>query len=165
MLKGKNVYLRKTIPEDAEDSAKWLNDNEVIKFLGIEEVVTPKSRRQFLQTKLKDPTEHIFSIISSDDDKYIGNIYLYKTDKERREAEIGIFIGDKTCWKKGCASEAIDLIVEYGFKNLGLKRIYAKVIEENIAAIKCFEKCKFLKEDEEYDEVSNEKLLVLSLFR
>ncbi len=165
MLKGEFVYLRKTIVEDAEESAKWLNDEEVIKFLGITEAITPENRKQFLQKKLKDPTEHIFSIIQSDTNKYIGNVYLYKIDEGKKDAEIGIFIGDKTCWKKGCAKEAVNLITEYGFKKLGLKKIYAKIIENNIAAIKCFEKSKFTKESTEYNRQNKEKLILLSLCR
>ena len=46
-------------------------------------------------------------------------------------------------WRKGIMSEAINLLVEYYFKNYELVRIEAEAIEPNIASRKLLEKCGF----------------------
>src|SRR5690606_40100694 len=41
-----------------------------------------------------------------------------------RKAELYIFIGDKSCWGKGFGRDGYKLLVNYGFSELGLERIY-----------------------------------------
>ncbi len=63
-----------------------------------------------------------------------------------RNAEIGIVIGDKLAWGKKYGKEAWSLVTEYGFKFLNLHKIYAHIIEENIASIKSAENAGYLKD-------------------
>jgi [ribosomal protein S5]-alanine N-acetyltransferase len=79
-------------------------------------------------------------------EEYVGNISLLPgTDVYRKSAEIGYFIG-QPYWNKGIVSRAVDLIVEYGFSQLGLIRIHTGVFEYNIASQRVLEKCGFVKE-------------------
>jgi RimJ/RimL family protein N-acetyltransferase len=50
---------------------------------------------------------------------------------------------------KGYGSEAVKIILEYGFNNLGLERITANTLEQNKAAQRSLEK------KEEFDELWN----------
>ena len=59
------------------------------------------------------------------------------------ESGMVIFIGDKDYRSKGYGTEAIRLVLEYGFKYLNLKNINLDVFAFNERAIKCYEKCGF----------------------
>lgn len=61
-----------------------------------------------------------------------GDIY-------RHAAELGYWIGEQY-WNKGIASQAVQLLVQYGFEKLNLIRIYSSVFEHNKASQKVLEK-------------------------
>jgi [ribosomal protein S5]-alanine N-acetyltransferase len=78
--------------------------------------------------------------------EYVGNIGLSKeTDVHRKSAEIGYFIGEPF-WNKGIATAAVNLITEYGFKNLDIVRIHTGIFEYNASSQRVLEKCGFKKE-------------------
>ena len=77
------------------------------------------------------------------EDKAVGGIGLtLGEDIERISAEMGYWLGEKY-WGKGITSSAIKGIVEYGFNDLGLERIFAKPLEHNKASRKVLEKNSF----------------------
>jgi diamine N-acetyltransferase len=61
-------------------------------------------------------------------------------------AEVGIFIGDKTEWNKGYGTEVMRLLLQHGFENLNLNRIFLRVDEHNLGGIRCYEKAGFIHE-------------------
>lgn len=73
-------------------------------------------------------------------DQAIGAIGLaLGEDIERISAEVGYWLGEKY-WGTGIASSALKGIVNYGFNDLGLKRIFAKPFEHNMASRRVLEK-------------------------
>lgn len=82
------------------------------------------------------------------DKKLIGGVYLFApcgNDASGRRMDIGYDISDKH-WNKGYASEAIQAVSHYGFTHMGLMRIQAQIIPENIASIRACEKAGFTNE-------------------
>jgi ribosomal-protein-alanine N-acetyltransferase len=63
-------------------------------------------------------------------------------DIYRLTAEIGYWVGEPF-WNRGIASNALKLMVDYGFKTLGLVRIYTGVFDYNKASQRVLEKCGF----------------------
>ena len=57
-----------------------------------------------------------------------------------RTAELGVFIGDNDHLSCGYGSEAIMLILDYGFNFLNLNNIMLRVFDFNIRAIKAYKK-------------------------
>ncbi len=53
---------------------------------------------------------------------------------------------DKDFINRGYMTMAIEMMVEYGFKELGLHRIEANVMPRNEASLRVLEKCQFVKE-------------------
>ncbi len=73
----------------------------------------------------------------------VGAIGLMpQTDVYRLSAELGYWIGEPY-WNKGIATQAVKIIVEFGFTKLGLVRIYSGVFEHNVASMKVLEKAGF----------------------
>jgi len=83
-------------------------------------------------------------------------------DYKNMNAEIGYWLG-KEYWGKKIMKEAVFLILGFGFEQLKLVRIYARVMHPNIASAKLLEKQGFkyegrlrkatLREDKWMDEL------------
>jgi RimJ/RimL family protein N-acetyltransferase len=75
--------------------------------------------------------------------EFVGCIGLVRqTDIYRLSAEIGYWIGEPY-WGLGIASQAVKLLVDYGFKQLGLVRIFTGVFDYNKASQRVLEKAGF----------------------
>ena len=80
------------------------------------------------------------------DGTVIGNIALQGIDRRHRSAELGIDIADASHRGKGYGPQAIDLLLQYGFWNLGLERICADVLDTNPPSQKALTKAGFILE-------------------
>ncbi len=72
----------------------------------------------------------------------IGSIGFHKIDRKHKRAEIGYWLG-KEYWGFGIMTKAVRQTINYGFKKLKLKRIYAYVFAHNKASTRVLEKCGF----------------------
>jgi RimJ/RimL family protein N-acetyltransferase len=73
----------------------------------------------------------------------IGSISLHDINHVNRTAFIGIFIGEEEQRSKGYSTEAIRLVLEYGFKTMNLNSILLSVHEDNYAGVACYKKVGF----------------------
>lgn len=60
--------------------------------------------------------------------------------------EVGIFIGLKKFQNKGYGTDAMNILIDFIFKEMNINKIKLDVYEFNNKAIKCYEKCGFKKE-------------------
>jgi len=142
-LVGKKCYLSPINIEDAEKYCEWLNDLEVsINLLTFSQQLSLERERNILNDMVKN-NSLIFAIIDSDSDKLIGNCSIFRVNHLNRKAEVGIFIGDKQFWSKGYGTEALSLLIDYGFNILNLNNIMLEVFSYNERAIKCYNKVGF----------------------
>ena len=105
-----------------------------------------RSRGKWFEEMLKKRTTIVFSIVTIDEDKLIGNCALTNIDKANRRANADILIGYKNYWGKGYGRDAFVLLLDYGFVVLNLKTIYLRVKSFNKRAIKMYEKVGFQKQ-------------------
>jgi RimJ/RimL family protein N-acetyltransferase len=137
-LIGKKCYLSPLDLNDAEKYTEWLNDLEVITNLGplYSGILGIDSEKEIL----KDLSQkHNYSIIDIKTNELIGSCGFLEIDNINQIAEIGIFIGNKDFWNKGYGTEAMILLMDYGFKALNLHNILLRVFSFNDRAIKCYE--------------------------
>ena len=87
--------------------------------------------------------EHTYSIIDIATNELIGNCGYDSIDHVNQTAGIGIFIGNKKYWNKGYGTEALILLMDFGFKALNLHNIFLNVYSFNERAIRCYEKIGF----------------------
>jgi len=147
-MPGDRIYLRKVSPDDVNEAyCRWMNDPTTNRFL--ESRFYPHSietLREYVVNKQGDNLNAFFAIVLKNRDRHIGNIKLGPVDPNHRLADIGILIGEKDCWGKGYASEAISLIVDYAFNILNLHKVTAGCYAPNKGAIRAFEKTGFVQE-------------------
>ena len=142
-LEGEHVYLSPMNVEDAEKYVKWLNDPEIVQFLNIgKTVMSLEGEKEFLEKYSKG--ECNLCIVKCEKDELIGSISLKDIDYKNGFAELGIFIGDSKNLGKGYGSEAINLLTNYGFKELRLHTIFLTVYDNNPRAYKAYTKCGFV---------------------
>ena len=60
--------------------------------------------------------------------------------------EVGIVIGEKDYQNKGYGTEAMELLIEYGFTTINLNRIELYTYDFNISALKSYKKVGFIEE-------------------
>ncbi|MCL2557040.1 MAG: GNAT family N-acetyltransferase, partial [Treponema sp.] len=126
---------------DAEKFTAWLNDLEVTENLLLyEKSISLAAEREILE---KLSRSHNYSIIDIARDEIIGNCGYADLDHVDQAGEVGIFIGDKSYWNKGYGTEALGLLLDFGFKALNLHNIFLRVASFNERAIKSYEKVGF----------------------
>ena len=141
-LVGDRIYLSPRNSEDVEKFTEWLNDFETTDYTGRSGILTTlEGERKYLEEN-SNP-EATFVIVTLEDNKMIGTVSLEDINWINRTATLGIFIGDKEFRSKGYGTEAIRLILEYGFKYMNLYNIKLDLMEFNERALKCYEKCGF----------------------
>ncbi len=87
------------------------------------------------------------------DGQMIGVCSLFNRDDTAQTAELGITIGDKAYWGRGYGREAVELLVNYGFQMLNLRRIWLKVHGRNERAIRAYAAVGFVEEGRQRDHV------------
>ena len=141
-LIGKNIYLAPKRLEDAEKFAEWFNDFKTTDYIGMSsKIMTLEKEKEYIANHMDD--EASLNIVTLDKDKLIGTVGLEHIDHVNMTATLGIFIGDEKEREKGYGTEAIKLILDYGFNYLNLNNIKLDVVEFNERAIACYKKCGF----------------------
>ena len=141
-LVGDRIYLSPRNSEDVEKFTEWLNDFETTDYLGRSGILTTLDGEKNYLEKNSSP-EASFVIVTIEGNEMIGTVSLESIDHINRCATLGIFIGNKDFRSKGYGTEAIQLILEYGFKYLNLKNIKLDLMEFNERALNCYKKCGF----------------------
>ena len=140
-LIGKKCYLSPIDTNDVEKYTEWLNDMDLLINLQLyNSMISLENEREFLSDLAKN---HNYSIVDLEKDELIGNCGFLEIDHVNQTAETGIFIGNKNFWNKGYGTEALSLLIDYGFKALNLHNIMLNVYSYNKQAIKSYEKIGF----------------------
>ena len=141
-LVGEKIYLSPVSTEDVEKFTEWKNDFNVTDYTGRSGSLTSfEAEKQYSQETSNNKIK--FSIITLKDDKLIGWISLDDINYIHSTASLGIVIGEKEYLNQGYGTEAIMLIIDYGFNYLNLHRISLQLMSFNERALKCYQKCGF----------------------
>lgn len=172
MIYGNRIRLRAPERRDLPLFVGWLNNPEVRQGLAHYRPFSQVEEERWFENMLeRPPDEHPMVIEIPDDDAWrpIGNCSYLNIDWRNRLAEVGIFIGDVTCWNQGYGSEAMGLLLQHAFNTLNLNRIFLRVYENNPRAIRCYEKAGFIQEGRlrqaEYRDGQFVDVLLMSVLR
>ena len=141
-----DVVLRELMGSDLKELSDYANNEKVSINLrdAFPKPYTIDDARNFKKMVDNQNPKTFFAIEYQG--KYVGNISLsVGKDVYRKSAEIGYFIGEPF-WNKGITTKAVNLISDWGFKNLGIVRIHTGIFEFNKASQRVLEKCGFTRE-------------------
>lgn len=124
---------------------RWGLDEELQYWSG--SVPTAPTIQQFAQdvahwSRQRDARRDRYAILD-EDDTMIGMVSYYNVVFERGQAELGIYIGDRSRWSHGYGAEAILTLLGHLFRNTGLRVMYLTTYASNARAQTCYRKCGF----------------------
>lgn len=137
------VYLRPLTVEDAKTSVRWRNDPAVWEQTGShpDRAITLDMEEAWARKVIADPTRANFAICLTENDRYIGNIYLTEITSYGTGAD-SIFIGEPDLWGRGLGTAARREIWSWAKAN-GIHTIYSRIRETNPRSYKSVEKLGF----------------------
>lgn len=146
-LTGERVELRRHSRENYGLYARWYGDPEIWRLTSWAAApLGPSAVERLFDDREGSPTDDSFAIHLRDDTDPIGVISLMNIDEAKGAAELSVIVGHPEDRHRGYGAEAIDLLLGYGFKELGLERIGLSVFEFNEEAISTYEKLGFRRE-------------------
>ncbi len=90
----------------------------------------------------RDATRDRYAILG-EDGLMIGMVSYFNLIFERRQAELGIYIGERACWSIGYGSEAIVTLLGHLFRYTNLNSMVLTTYASNARAQACYKKCGF----------------------
>ncbi|MCH5249253.1 MAG: GNAT family N-acetyltransferase [Lachnospiraceae bacterium] len=137
------IYLRNMEVTDTDKIVEWRNKDRVRRNFIYQDDFTVEGHLNWIETQVK--TGHVvqFIICEKGSDRAIGSVYFRDIDRRENCAEYGIFIGEDDAVGKGYGTRAAKLALSYAFEKLGLVYVFLRVFEDNIGAIKSYEKSGF----------------------
>jgi ribosomal-protein-alanine N-acetyltransferase len=141
-LKGEKVFLRYIASEDFDEMMQLFRESQ--KFY--KNLVTPPTDRSEFENYVvrnDEDASEFFVICRNDDEKIVGAINLSQIfRKSFQNAYLGYSLGVNYTGS-GFMTEAINLILKFSFKDLGLHRIEANIQPHNSASIEAVKRCGF----------------------
>ena len=142
-LIGDNIYLSPISLDDVEEYAEMVNDIKVsvgLGYLSYTNIIDFESEKEFLISVKK---EKMFAVRLLENDELLGNIGFNSLDIINRNGALGVLIGNPRHQRKGYGTEALKLILDYGFSFLNLRNISLSVFEYNEPAYNLYKKVGF----------------------
>jgi len=168
---GSNLHTNRLLLLPVQDSDieyihRGLSDPKVIKHYGVsyETLEDTKEQMDWYRQLRENETGFWWKIQIKQSKEFIGAIGLNDIQPEHRRGEIGFWLLPKF-WGQGFISEALPVVLKYGFNDLCLHRIEAWIEAGNTASSKVVEKFGFQKEGTLRDhEIKNGAHISVNVF-
>lgn len=145
-IDGKSIYLRFVLESDFDEYYAFLQDPESNRLTGTQTVFTHEDVSTWIKKISVIHDDRVdFMIFSKDSDHFLGEVVLNEIDSINRSANIRVGINLQHS-SKGYGTEAMMLMLRYGFEKLKLHRIHLGVYAFNPRAIHVYEKIGFQRE-------------------
>jgi RimJ/RimL family protein N-acetyltransferase len=132
----------------AADVAPLTTDPDVLRFTRVPDPPPPR----FVETWLaayddgrKDGTREAFAIVDEADGEFLGIAVVPRIDRVARTAELGYVVAP-SARGRGVASEALRLMTEWAFGELGMERLELLISVENEASKRVAARCGYVRE-------------------
>lgn len=139
------LTMRKMLVSDYRDMFDYSKRPETSRYLLWSPHDSPKFSKRYLtylQGQYRDENFYDFALEDNKTKKMIGTCGFTSFDLENNAAEVG-YVLHPDFWGKGIAVEALSELMRFGFTELRLHRLVAKIIDENTASKRVAEKCGF----------------------
>jgi len=146
-IEGENITLTPVNSEHAAIYAKWQSlQNVRIYSRNIMPKTVEEIKKWLEPTEGRTKKDISFEIWQKKDVKLIGDCGVNDINWYDMKAFLGLMIGESEYWGQNICTEATELLVEYGFNELNLNKLYALIFSPNKGSYKCVEKNGFIRE-------------------
>jgi RimJ/RimL family protein N-acetyltransferase len=145
----RRLMLRDLIEEDWKSVHDYASNLEVVRYVDWGPN-TEEESKNFVQKALANQKEtprknFTLAIVLKATDTLIGGCGVYVVNPDNREGYIG-YVLNCSFWGQGYATETAQALLNFGFSQLKLHRIFATCDHENIASAHVLEKIGMQKE-------------------
>lgn len=146
LLQNDRIRLRAMEPDDCQAMYRWENDTTL---WSLGETTRPFSRAvldDFIRNSSLDlyQARQLRLIVElRDAASPIGCVDLFAFDPLNRRAGVGILLYDPLHRRQGYGSDALNLLIDYAFRHLELRQLWADIPVSNTASLRLFERAGF----------------------
>ncbi|MEG0742105.1 MAG: GNAT family protein [Clostridia bacterium] len=143
---GERIMLREYKADDIGSIRAWVNDPLTTRYLSTRfwPAQTMVDSEEFLARMLQSShNAYNFVIADAKDERYIGQLDMFRVDWRLRCGELGMVIGSTDDRGRGLGTEALRLMQRFTFQTLGMERLELEVLMGNTAARHCYEHAGF----------------------
>jgi RimJ/RimL family protein N-acetyltransferase len=155
ILAGERVRLRGVRDDDLPTLAKWEMDpgRSATQSHWVAPSSEAAAKERIAKWSANDKDDLGFAIETLDDPpRLVGHLGLWGATPKDRCATLGIGLG-REYTGRGYGSDAMRVIVDYAFRELGLHRLQLSVAPFNQAGIRAYEKAGFVEEGRHRESV------------
>ncbi|GIO27279.1 GNAT family N-acetyltransferase [Ornithinibacillus bavariensis] len=148
VIETKRLVLRQITKEDANDILRYLSDEEVMKYYGLnpfKSINDALDEISWYQSIQNNKTGMRWGITLKEQGAVIGSCGFHNGVSQHFRTEIGFELS-KDHWGKGIAFEAVEAIISHGYQHMNFQRIEALIEPPNQASQKLVEKLGFVRE-------------------
>ncbi|WP_108809826.1 GNAT family N-acetyltransferase [Sphingorhabdus sp. Alg231-15] len=145
ILSTERLRLRPLRADDADALHPTFADAELLRWWSSGPHETIAETRDYVAQNCEGTRWQTWAITTVREDAALGWVVLIREEDRPNIREIG-YILNRAAWGKGIAREAVIRVIQYGFEELGLRRICADVDPDNLASIKLLKRLGFQQE-------------------
>ncbi|MDD7463011.1 MAG: GNAT family N-acetyltransferase [Anaerococcus sp.] len=151
------VYIKKIEYEDAYQVKNRGNfDDPWMHGYNYGNFTDPEIR--FWYTSITGPRKRYFAVKRKEDDAFIGFLGLKNYNTFMGTAKLGI-VFDANFVSQGYGYEAMEILLDYYFDDLGFNELYLDVNDFNLRAFRLYKKLGFVVEDHCLQVFENQKII------
>jgi len=143
IIRTQRLVLRDFEEADWKSVHDYASDIEVVRFMpwGPNTVEDTQNfiRRTIASQQEQPRRNYSLGVILTSQNLLIGGCGIYVSNPDEREGYIG-YVFNRNYWGQGYATEAAKALLEFGFRQLNLHRIYATCDPANKASARVLEK-------------------------
>ena len=145
IIRAERVYLRPAERSDIPTFVRWFNDAETLSFVLMRAPMSTAMEERWFESMLEThgKDRFLFVICRLGDGVPIGNCGLFDINYVDGHAGIGITIGEKALWGQGLGTDAMYALLDFGFGQLRLERLWLEVYDYNARARRSYDKAGF----------------------
>jgi len=122
----------------------WISNPETTQYLSEGgTVLSLEEEYAWFEAQLRKPDARFFTIYALPDFHPIGTVNLHQINHRHHKANLGIMIGEPDMRGQGLGTEAVELVVDFGFHAMGLHNIWLTTYEFNVAGQRAYLKAGF----------------------
>jgi len=140
------VRLRPIAISDSENIVAWRNSESVRSNFIYQADFTVAGQHRWMAEQVATGRVAQFIIELGESQTPVGSTFIRDIDREHRKGEFGIFIGETAARGRGVGTEAAKQMVDHGFSELGLNKIFLRVLAHNRGAVRSYENAGFIRE-------------------
>ncbi len=151
LLMGEHVYMRRMERGDLPQILKWLSDTELCGLIGHVGNTTMDDVEEWFARVSSDRARRWYAIVTSEEDRVIGEAGLLRLDETWRTTDMSIIIGERDAWRQGYGTEVGEILLDFAFSYCGMHRVAIGVVGFHEPAVRFWEKLGFRREGVQRD--------------